>query len=100
MIKKGGLSSKDAERIFAERDLYAGIVLEDIHDQLSIVIEGNEALEHKIDRHYGEFQEFRHEINEKIDTFSEETKSLRDAKANKKDVTPLEHRVARLEEKN
>lgn len=43
-----------------------GKVLEDIDSKLGLVAEGVGTLDKKIDRHYGEFQEFRKEVDERF----------------------------------
>src|ERR1035437_7769815 len=90
-------SEKEVEKIFREQDPYAGAVLEEVREQLAIVIEGNNVLEHKIDRVDAKLETFRAEANEKFEAYSEDMKSLRDHKAEKSDVTLIEHRVVLLE---
>jgi len=44
-----------------------GVILEDIDSKLDLVVEGLETVDKKIDRHYGEFQEFRKEVDYKFE---------------------------------
>jgi hypothetical protein len=98
MMMEENLSPKEAEKILGERDPYVGIVLEEVNDKLSIIIEGNDTLELKIDRVDAKLETFRTEVNEKFDAYSEDMKSLRVGKAEKSDISVLERRVTRLEE--
>jgi hypothetical protein len=97
MKKQESPKFEKAKRVLGKLDPYVGIVLEEIQGQLSTVIEGNDALEHKIDRVDAELQEFRAEANEKFEAYSEDMKSLRETKADKTEVAVLERRVTQLE---
>ena len=44
-----------------------GVVLENIDSKLDLVVEGVGILDKKIDRHYGEFQEFRKDVDYKFE---------------------------------
>ena len=96
LLEEARQEFEKAKRELGRRDPYVGIVLEEIQGQLSTIIEGNDALESKIDRHYKEFCEFHVEANEKFEAYSEDMKSIREIKADKRDVIILEPRVARL----
>ncbi len=91
------ISTEEAVRKIAKRDRYLGVLWERIDDKLSAVIEGNDMLDRKIDRVDVDLQEFRIEVNEKFEAYSEDVKSLRENKADKKDMAAIERRVTALE---
>ena len=99
MIKKKKPSEKEIFENFKKQDPYAGAVLEEMNDKLSIIIERHDILEGKIDHVDAKLEAFRMEVNEKFDAHAKDMKSLRDNKAEKTDVALIDHRVTRLEQK-
>lgn len=77
-----------------------GVVLEDIDSKLDLVVEGVGILDKKINRHYGEFQEFRKEIDYKFELVFDELHLIRNElkeKVGRDEFVLLEKRVMALE---
>lgn len=77
-----------------------GVVLEDIDSKLDLVVEGHKALDTKIDKHHGEFREFRNEVNYKFGLVFDELHLIRNElkeKVGRDEFTLLEKRVMALE---
>ena len=68
MIKK---KTKINKKELSVPERHFGVVLEDIDSKLDLVVEGVGTLDGKIDRHYGEFQEFRKEVDYKFNVVFE-----------------------------
>ena len=58
MAKKN--SKQKENSITGERQF--GVILEDIDSKLDLVVEGHKALDEKIDKNHGEFQEFKKKL--------------------------------------
>ncbi len=54
-----------------QTERHFGVVLENIDSKLDLLVEGHQALDKKIDKNHGEFQEFRREVNYKFDVVFE-----------------------------
>jgi tetrahydromethanopterin S-methyltransferase subunit G len=108
------LKTKNQKKELSQIERHFGVILEDIDSKLDLVVEGHQTLDKKIDRHYGEFQEFRKEVDykfeivfEKFDEvdkrFDEVTGELRvirnelKEKVGRDEFILLEKRVAALE---
>ncbi|MBI5147973.1 MAG: hypothetical protein HZA37_02370 [Parcubacteria group bacterium] len=79
-----------------------GVVLEDIDSKLDLVVGGVGILDKKIDRHYGEFQEFRNEVDYKFEAVFDELHLIRNElkeKVGRDEFLALEKRVIALERK-
>lgn len=77
-----------------------GVVLKNIDSKLDLVVEGVGILDKKVDRHYGEFQEFRKEVDYKFETVLDELRTIRNElkeKVGRDEFIILEKRVAFLE---
>ena len=77
-----------------------GVLLEHLNSKLDLVIDGHKTLDKKIDRHHGEFQEFRKEVNYKFDIVFDELNIIKNelkAKVGRDEFLLLEKRVAKLE---
>ena len=62
MAKK---NSKQKEKLITGERQF-GVILEDIDSKLDLVVEGHKALDEKIDKNHGEFQEFKKEVDYKF----------------------------------
>jgi len=58
---------KTNKKQLSSSERHSGVVLEDIDSKLDLIVEGQQVLDKKIDRHYGEFQEFRKEVDYKFE---------------------------------
>ncbi len=58
---------KTNKKQLSPSERHFGVVLEDIDSKLDLIVEGQQVLDKKIDRHYGEFQEFRKEVDYKFE---------------------------------
>jgi len=77
-----------------------GVTLEDIDSKLDLVVEGVGTLDGKIDRHYGEFQEFRKDVDYKFELVFDELHLIRNElkeKVGRDEFALLEKRVIALE---
>ena len=77
-----------------------GVILEDIDSKLDLVVEGVGTLDGKIDRHYGEFQEFRKDVGYKFELVFDELHLIRNElkeKVGRDEFILLEKRVMALE---
>ncbi|PIY96465.1 hypothetical protein COY65_00650 [Candidatus Jorgensenbacteria bacterium CG_4_10_14_0_8_um_filter_39_13] len=77
-----------------------GVILEDIDSKLDLVVEGVGTLDGKIDRHYGEFQEFRKDVDYKFELVFDELHLIRNElkeKVGRDEFALLEKRVIALE---
>ena len=77
-----------------------GAILEDIDSKLDLVVEGVGTLDGKIDRHYGEFQEFRKDVDYKFELVFDELRLIRNElkeKVGRDEFALLEKRVIALE---
>jgi tetrahydromethanopterin S-methyltransferase subunit G len=61
------LKTKNQKKELSQIERHFGVILEDIDSKLDLVVEGHQTLDKKIDRHYGEFQEFRKEVDYKFE---------------------------------
>lgn len=90
-IKKTDLST--TERHF-------GVILENIDSKIDIVVEGQQALDKKIDKNHQEFQEFRKKVDYKFEVVLDELHLIRNdlkEKVGRDEFIFLEKRVAVLE---
>jgi len=76
-----------------------GVILEHIDSRLDLLVEGQEALDKKIDKNHGEFNEFRGEINYKFNVVFDELHLIRSEQVKREEFTLLERRLAALEKR-
>ena len=74
--EKEEISVEEAARKLVKRDRYLGVLWERIDGKLSIVIEGNDALEQKIDKVDAKLETFKAEANEKFGMLFGEVKRI------------------------
>jgi len=83
-----------------KEERHIGVVLEHIDSKLDLVVEGQQALDQKIDKNHGEFREFRDEVNYKFGIVFDELHLIRNElkeKVSRDEFLMLEKRVIRLE---
>lgn len=93
MIKKEGNNSSTSERRF-------GVVLENIDSKLDLVVEGQQALDGKIDKVDKKVDDLRGEMNYKFEIVFDELRLIRNElkeKVGRDEFLVLEKRVAALE---
>jgi len=91
---------KTNKKQLSPSERHFGVVLEDIDSKLDLVVEGVETVDKKIDRHYGEFQEFRKEVDYKFEIVFDELRLIRNElkeKVDRDEFILLEKRVMALE---
>jgi len=66
-MEKREISTEEALQKLAKRDRYLGVLWEQLGDTLSVILEGNNVLEAKIDRVDAKLENFKTEANEKFD---------------------------------
>ncbi|MEK7634677.1 MAG: hypothetical protein AAB396_02245 [Patescibacteria group bacterium] len=91
---------KQIKKDLSVPERHFGVILENIDSKLDLVVEGVETINKKVDKHYGEFQEFRKEIDYKFDAVFDELHLIRNdlkEKVGRDEFIVLEKRVAALE---
>ena len=91
---------KTNKKQLSPSERHFGVVLEDIDSKLDLIVEGQQVLDKKIDRHYGEFQEFRKEVDYKFELTFYELRLIRNElkeKIGRDEFILLEKRVMALE---
>ena len=79
-----------------------GVILENIDSKLDLVVEGQQALDHKIDTNHGEFRDFRKEVDFKFGVVFDELRLVRNdlkEKVGRDEFAVLEKRLAHLEKR-
>jgi ribosome assembly protein YihI (activator of Der GTPase) len=97
------MSYEEAQKALAEQDRYVGVVLEALNDKVDVLVEGQEAMEVRMDRFDGRMNR----LEVKVDHLDTEVVVIREKldvvvddinkKAEKRDFIALEHRVKKLE---
>lgn len=79
-----------------------GVILEHFDSKTELILEGQQALDRKIDLNHQEFKEFREEVNYKFDVVFDELHMIRNdlkEKVGRDEFAALEKRVMYLEKK-
>ncbi|HUC01608.1 MAG TPA: hypothetical protein VMA75_01755 [Candidatus Paceibacterota bacterium] len=90
------LAYKIAREVAAEKDRRHGVILEDIQGKFAALVEGQNAMEKRMDGFDGRLGKIEVKMEKMDDTLDEIREDIRD-KADKKDVATLERRVTKLE---
>ncbi len=76
-----------------------GVILESVDQKIDTVVEGHVALDQKINRNHGEFQEFRNAVNFKFNVVLDELHLIRNQQVKREEFILLEKRVLELEKR-
>lgn len=103
IIKKSGNEADNKEILREINSLGLGVIIENIDSKLNLVVEGQQALDKKIDKNHKEFRGFRKEVNYKFEAVFDELHLIRNElkeKVSRDEFLVLEKRVAFLEKKS
>ncbi|MEK7635947.1 MAG: hypothetical protein AAB405_02545 [Patescibacteria group bacterium] len=100
-MKKRVLEKSKKEKIELTRtERHFGVLLESMDSKIDLVVEGQDLLNQKADRHYQEFQDFRKEVDFKFGVVFDELHLIRNdlkEKVGRDEFLILEKRVMALE---